>query len=313
MLIIGVTCASARASDSREAEYKMLTASAVEEHSMGHYIEARALFAKAHAIEPNARTLWGMGTAAFEGRQYVDAIELLKASLNDTRKPLTSAQKSQAESLIQRSSDFVAHVALDLTPVSANLTVDGHDIAPDEKGELLVDSGTHQIVVSAGGFQDHIRSVSWAPGAVKLRVRLTPLAASVNVDQPIVPAADPTQKQDVPEQRSSLSVLKWVSLGGAVAAVGVAGAGLALRHAEAERWNNPAECPLPRYSSCSDTPKAVHRWEAMAIAGGATAGVLAITSVVLFLVDRKSNEHAAQAKVGCVSQRGTDVSCRLLF
>src|SRR5262245_12054084 len=68
----------------QQDDYKALTEAAVEEHSLGHYEEARALFAKAHAINPNARTLWGMGTAAFEARQYVDAMQLFDAALRDT-------------------------------------------------------------------------------------------------------------------------------------------------------------------------------------------------------------------------------------
>jgi len=95
-------CASAAAQPS---DYKALTEAAVEEHSLGHYEEARALFAKAHAINPNARTLWGMGTAAFEARQYVDAMQLFQAALSDTRKPLTEAQSKQAESLRKRAED----------------------------------------------------------------------------------------------------------------------------------------------------------------------------------------------------------------
>jgi hypothetical protein len=103
-------------------------------------------------------------------------------------------------------------------------------------------------------------------------------------------------------------------MGGALAAAGVAGAGLALRQAEATRWNDSTKCPQPKHQSCSDTPGLVHRWETMAIAGGASVGVLAVTAVVLFVLDRPAKRDAQQARFACLpSGPFAQIDCRLSF
>src|SRR6188508_389327 len=78
--------ASAQAAD--DAAYRASVDEAVAEFSAGHWEEARTLFKRAHERQPNARTLRGMGMAAFEMRMYVTAIRELEAALRDARKPL---------------------------------------------------------------------------------------------------------------------------------------------------------------------------------------------------------------------------------
>src|SRR5262245_21535053 len=67
-------------------EYREAIEAAVEELNAGLYEEALAQFSRAHELQPSARTLRGIGLAAYELRDYVRAVEALEASLEDPRR-----------------------------------------------------------------------------------------------------------------------------------------------------------------------------------------------------------------------------------
>jgi tetratricopeptide (TPR) repeat protein len=295
-------------------QYRALTHAAVEEHALGHFEEARALFAKAHAINPNARTLWGMGIAAFETRRYVDAIELLKSALGDARKPLTSAQRKDAESVIERSQAFVAHVPLRIAPPAASVSIDAREVAKGGDGVVMLDPGVHQVVVSAAGYHEVARSMRWEAGpAPVLEVNLEPKIAAPAAAAEAQPTqlASPVRTADGPsESRRSVRVLKWVSLGATVAAGGVMTAGLALRESAAEKWN---ECPEPMAENCPDTRATHDRWRALAIGTGVSTGVFAALTVGLFVVDRRRAAHSHGALSVCSPAFTLGALCRLQF
>jgi Flp pilus assembly protein TadD len=54
------------------------------EYRAGNFAEARALFLRAHAISPNARTLRGLGIVEYELRNYAEAIVRLRQALAST-------------------------------------------------------------------------------------------------------------------------------------------------------------------------------------------------------------------------------------
>src|SRR5437763_10868 len=78
-LMIGLACSqpqpvaaqSAAAQASAEQNYDELIRQAVTEFSLGHWTEAKVFFARAHARNPNARTLRGLGLSCYEARSYV--------------------------------------------------------------------------------------------------------------------------------------------------------------------------------------------------------------------------------------------------
>ena len=80
--------ASGASADLEPAGYRDTVERAVLEFAAGHFEESRALFARAHALFPNARTLRGLGMAEFELRNYVIAIEHLEAALANQARPL---------------------------------------------------------------------------------------------------------------------------------------------------------------------------------------------------------------------------------
>lgn len=317
VLGVALSCGSAAA---QTDVYRALTDNAVEEHALGHYSEARALFAQAHAIYPNARTLRGMGVASFEERLYVDAIRLLKAALVHPVKPLTAAQREATEALIRRSSSFVVRVRIALSPRHAHLTVDGRDVEPNEQGEVEVDSGEHHLVATAEGYDDLSRSVRWSAGGgpLALEMRLVPLAGE--------PAARPVQAQDraspgpaaaasleASQPHRSLNRLKWISLGATVASLGVAATAFTLRQSAARAYNDDERCPWPKKETCTSLRSAVQRRELVAISGAAAAGVFSIVSLVSFVIAAKGAERPAQAATTCVPGITPQITCSVRF
>lgn len=316
LLGLQVIAASARA---QNEDYKALTDAAVEEHSLGHYQEARALFERAHAISPNARTLWGMGIAAFESREYVDAIRLLQQALDDQRKPLTPPQRKKATSLIERSQAYVVRLPLRVQPATAAVSIDGRAVQSDIDGIVLLDAGKHQLVVSADGYEDVVRSMVWhagtAPpleialerkGAPKAEPRATP-ALATKVSETAAPGRSET---DGPR---AFTVLKWTSLGAAIASLGLVGAGVGLRESEARYYNDDTHCPGPdKDVSCPSSRDKVRKWEAVAIAGGAAATAFSALTIVFFVLDKRSAERASQA-LSCGPAFQVGATCRYRF
>lgn len=300
----------------QQNDYKALTDAAVEEHSLGHYEEARALFAKAHAINPNARTLWGMGTAAFEARQYVDAMQLFDAALRDERKPLTDAQRKQAEALRKRAEDYVVRVEVSLEPRSARLSVDGRDAERTSSGALLLDAGMHQLVASAEGYEEWVRAIRWEAGTASLEIKLQPRSAAGG-EQASAGASPPTDsaggaRSEPARATSALGVLKWVALGTTLAAGGIAGAGIGLREQTAKEWNDERQCPRPMNQTCPSLPATEKKWRTMAIVGGATAGVFAALTVVFFVMDRGKADGTRQSRTMCAPD-GPGALCTVRF
>lgn len=145
-----------------EARYRSLIGRALEEWELGNWNEARAHFAQAHQLIPNARTLRAIGVAAFESRQYVDAVVHLEAALDDPRRPLTPIQRTDLQRILERARGYLARFELTMLP-GTELLVDGHPAVV--RGEvLLLDAGSHELVASLAGHQPQLRHIEATPG-----------------------------------------------------------------------------------------------------------------------------------------------------
>lgn len=132
-------------------EYKRTIDSALEEYKLGHFVEARSLFEHAHTLDPNARTLRGLGMVEFELRHYVRAADLLEASLASTKKPLTEDQRKAVSELLQRTRQFIASYSLDVAPDRQGLVleIDGKPVELDSDKRLSLEAGEHTLRISA--------------------------------------------------------------------------------------------------------------------------------------------------------------------
>src|SRR5262245_41678374 len=128
-LLVCAWPSSSRADDSRDAsEYNAIVHSAVSEYNAHNWQEALALFKQAHALQPNARTLRGIGNTAFELRHYAESLAALRASLDEKRKALTEKESAEVRSSIARIEHYVGNVRVVLSPAQATLAVDGVEV-----------------------------------------------------------------------------------------------------------------------------------------------------------------------------------------
>lgn len=155
-----------------EDEVQALLAAAVAEYDAARYAEALALFRRAHELAPTARTLRGIGMAAFESGLYVAALRALRASLLETERALTDAQRDHVSRLIERTEAFVAILTLDVSPAGATVLIDGADLTFESDGSVLLDPGHHVITVVDGAERSQNLEVDLVGGTERsVRIR----------------------------------------------------------------------------------------------------------------------------------------------
>ena len=86
------------------AEYERLVDDAVAEFRRRNFAEARSLFARANALNPNARTLRGLGMTELELGNFIDSSELLRSALDSKVRPLEGTLRSETECINLRES-----------------------------------------------------------------------------------------------------------------------------------------------------------------------------------------------------------------
>lgn len=152
--------------------YRRLIREAVGEFDGGNWAEARALFVRAHELEPSARTLRGIGMCSFELREYEDAIRYLEEALESGERPLTRRQREETELLLVRARSFIGHFVVNTVPAEAQLLVDGAPPALNENGQIVLPLGEHTFDASLEGYRSEHREVR-VRGGESLEVTLT--------------------------------------------------------------------------------------------------------------------------------------------
>jgi len=175
--------------------YRALIEEALREFEAGNWNEALALFLRAHAAEPNARTLRGIGFCLFEMRRYVDGVAHLEQAMADSRSPLNADQRNSTQQVLDRAKAFVAHVQVELRPESARLLVDGKETNASER-LLALDPGEHELAASADDYTPRsLRIVVQSGQNQPITLDLSPVAAEPTLAAagPVAPAeAEPT-------------------------------------------------------------------------------------------------------------------------
>jgi tetratricopeptide (TPR) repeat protein len=217
-----------------EDEYARTIREAIAEAAAAHWEEARALFERAHALEPSARTLRGLGIAAFELRHYVQSLRELEAALAERRNPLTPAQRQEVNDAIARARRYVGTVTVLVKPADAKLYLDGAEIS---RRELQLDVGDYRLTARADGYRDAERRVRVAGGQAQ-RVAIELARADLSVSDSAAGAAQPAGDafaQGAPEPRDDANLLEqwwfWTAVG--VVAVGGAATAIVLTREDA--------------------------------------------------------------------------------
>lgn len=239
-LMLGLACSqvqtaaaqAAAAQAGAEQNYDELIRQAVTEFSLGHWTEAKVFFARAHARNPNARTLRGLGLSCYEARSYVEAIGYMEAALASQVQPLTPAMREDLTRLLGQSKQFVSRAVIEVEPPTAELTLDQKPLARASDGSVLVDPGEHELTVKAEGYEAAHRSLTAEGGnPVSLRVELHALPGEVAARPELTTpdASTRAQLRASPAPVHEPSVLPWVvaGIGGAVAIAGGVFVGIA--------------------------------------------------------------------------------------
>jgi tetratricopeptide (TPR) repeat protein len=258
-LMVGLACAqvqpvraqAAAAPANAEQNYDELIRQAVTEFSLGHWTEAKVFFARAHARNPNARTLRGLGLSCYEARSYVEAIGYMEQALASQSQPLTPAMREDLTRLLGQSKQFVSRAVIEVEPPTAGLVLDQKPLQRAADGSVLLDPGEHELTVKAEGYEVAHRSLTAEGGnPVSLRVELRALPGEVATRPELMAppsataSAEPRPARGVEREES---ILPWVivGVGGAVAIAGGVFVGVAAgdkAHVESPKkdatWND---------------------------------------------------------------------------
>jgi hypothetical protein len=226
-LWLAASTAPAAAADD-PPEYTAAISEAVSEYQAGNFPESRALFERANALLPNARTLRGLGMVEFELRNYPACVDYLERSLISSAKPLDGDLRTETQRLLQRARGFVGRFAIALDPSAATISVDGEEVALDASGTLVLAVGDHVLDARAPGHVPDHRKLRVTGGEnVQLRVVL-PLQAAV-APVAATPVAPEPAHADGDNDTVFSSPWFWVAVGAVAIGAGV-GVGLAVAH-----------------------------------------------------------------------------------
>ena len=252
-----------------EQRYQALIDQALLEFGRAQWAEARALFAAAHALTPNARTLRGMAMADFNLRAYERTVAELEAALDEPTRALDPPLRAQVEELLGRAQTFVSRYTLIVRPASALLIFDGLTPVRDRHGRVLLGLGRHVLRASAVGHRAVERTLevhSWQDETLLLDL----------------PDEHAETIHFAPVERSS-SVRPW-AWGSTIAAVALLAIGAGTwftadqRYAEAKRMCPQGCVQLP------ESARAIPALESTSYATWAVGGALGITAVVLWTI-----------------------------
>ena len=218
------------------AGYSALIDEALSEHAAGNFEEARTLFAKAHAIFPNARTLRGMGMMEFELRDYAASSSHLEQALASQIRALNGELRDSTTKLLARAQTFVGRIALTVEPAGARVLLDGAELSLEDGHPLVLNLGEHTLDVRAEGFTRETRTITVRGGeAQALRVAL----ASLDGGSDSVGVAD----EGAAGERASTGpgALPWVLVGGGGALIVGGVVLLALARSDIDQVENPGD------------------------------------------------------------------------
>jgi hypothetical protein len=178
-----------------EERYSALIRTALAEMDARNYAEARALFAKAHALQPSARTERGLGTVEFELRRYTVAAAHFRAALSSAVRPLDEAMRREVEAALARAISYTGTLQLTLTPAQGSLKLDGTPIALPSDGQLQLDLGVHELSYEAEGYRPARERFEVRGGEQNaLRIALAPQGPAAPVAA--LTPADETERAD---------------------------------------------------------------------------------------------------------------------
>jgi tetratricopeptide (TPR) repeat protein len=177
---------------SAQSEYDVLIEQASDAYRTKRFEQARESFERAHALQPSARTLRGLGVTAFALDRYAQARPELEAALSDPRKPLPADQRREVSDILAWMKQSLGTLRLQLSPADASARVDDR---PVSAGLHLFELGPHELIARAHGYATRETRFVLEPGApLELRIELNPEdLAPIAVAAPVEPPTAATE------------------------------------------------------------------------------------------------------------------------
>jgi len=336
LLVLGLVLAAsaARAEDPKaQARAKLVEGS--EKLKQGEYTQALTLFKEAYALVPSPKIFYNFGIAYSNLGRATDAVEAFERFLDEATdaSPETraNAERHKSELLPQ-----IGSVVVQCDVDGAEISIDGRSkgVTP-RKNPVRVDPGPHSLVVEkppATAFTQRV--VVGAGQHVVVDVHLdvqppAPASAPVVVAPPL-PPPPPVQPAAAAVPESAPMALK-TKLAIGLGAAGVLGLAFGTYEQLAasskyDQFNN-AMAPLPNPTGKCDADSRViparggaqcasllrdgDSASLRAKIGFAIGGALAVSSVVLYVLDRRE-QHESTAFLGCAPS-GSGAMCAAHF
>ncbi len=281
---------------SEPAGYRAAIEEALVEYQALNFEEARALFARAHALFPNARTLRGLGMVEFERRNYRASVDYLGQALASEVRPLEGELRMATEQLLGRAKGFLGELRLSVEPSSARVAIDGELVEFTEGQPIVVQVGDHQLEVRAPGYRSKQRTLAVQGGeSLSLHIALESDAAGPS-EPDIAGEFQPASSDSEPVRASGKGPWPLIVIGVSGAALVGGGVLVALAHSDIDSVEG-----APRGTRWSDRVDAFDASEGKSIAGFVLLGVGAaglVTGLVWQFAGDDDGESSAAVSVG---------------
>jgi hypothetical protein len=168
----------AHAAGTESTEYTEAVSLGLAEFEEKNFLEARTHFARAHSLDPSARTFRALGMVHFELKNYVDSVKYLSEALRSNVRPLDADKRDKTEKLLARAKGYIARLTFDVEP-DTRIAIDGRATDLTSGSAIVLAVGSHALEFSAPGRISDKRTLEVQGGEDEtLRVKLAPLSAT---------------------------------------------------------------------------------------------------------------------------------------
>jgi tetratricopeptide (TPR) repeat protein len=175
------------------ASYEAALAESLAAHARGDYAAAQLFMERAHALEPSARTLRGLGIVAFARGAHADAIRHLDAAMASETRPLPPELRASVEELLAHAWAQVGRYELAVDAEHATFVVDGAPPNFYAPRTVILAAGEHRLLVQAQGRVPHELRLQVRPGEQRSLFVVLSRQAAEDVPPPLTPPPTPSE------------------------------------------------------------------------------------------------------------------------
>ncbi len=179
--------------------------------TMRRFGEAADAFERSLAAVPRASTRFNLALCYYALAHYVEALGELERFVSEADPVADAESLVEAQQMIGHARSTVAQLTLELSPVNANVQVDGAALTGGAVRELRLNPGTHVVRVTAEGHAAALQEISLHEGAdirraIELEVIRRPSHLAVAVRPPAGVDGDAIVRVDGTEVSGELEV-----------------------------------------------------------------------------------------------------------